>query len=84
MEVTVDNQVLSICTSQNLKLLNIDSGKYELFYKNGIPDPEIVFFEGIELPLSPKEWVIKMKQAFVKKKAIDRRDISGMQRLLLE
>jgi len=36
MEVTIDNQVLSICSTQNLKLLNKESGKYELFYKNGV------------------------------------------------
>lgn len=82
MEVTIQGQVLSICTTKNLKLLNRESGKYELFYKTGIPDPTIVAFEGLKLPLSPKEWVIKMKEALAKKKAIDNSDIRNMQRLV--
>lgn len=83
MEVTIDNQVLSICTTKNLKLLNKESGRYELFYKKGIPGPTVVNFEGLQLPLSPKEWVIKMKEALAKKKAADQGDIAAMQKLLL-
>lgn len=81
-ELTVENQVLSIYTTHNLKLFNRKSGTYELFYKNGIPNPEIVLFEGLRLSLLPPESVLKMKEALAKKKAIDRSDISGMRRLL--
>ncbi len=82
MEVTVGNQKLSICSTKNLKLFNKKSGKYELFYKNGIPKPEIVSFNGLKLPIASKEWVIKMKEALAKKKPIDDSDISGMQMIV--
>lgn len=81
MEVVVNGQVLSICTTENLKLLN-KAGEYELFYKNGIPDPIMVDFEDLKLPLAPKKSVLRMKQALAYKKAVDLIDISGMQKII--
>ena len=81
MEVTVDHCILSICPTKNLHMFDRGTGKTKLFYKNGIPQPERVVFEGLTLPLLPKQWVIKMKQALVKKRARDRSDIVAMERL---
>src|SRR3989344_2348186 len=62
MEITIENQKLRICSTKNLKLFNKKSDKYDLFYKRGIPKPTIISFNGLKLPISPKEWVLKMKE----------------------
>ncbi|MDA1061246.1 MAG: hypothetical protein O3B47_05670 [bacterium] len=82
MDVVFEKQLLSICTTSDLKLLNKKSQIYELYYKQGIPEPLFIDFEGIALPVAPKESVLKMKEALAHKKAVDRVDISGMQKLL--
>lgn len=82
MDVVFDEQLLSICNTPDLKLLNKDTNQYELFYPNGIPSPVIMKFEGLQLPVAPRESVLKMKQALAIKKDIDRVDISGMEQLL--
>lgn len=81
MEATVNGQVLSICSTKNLKLLNKKTGEYEFFYKNGIPKPEIISFKGLKLLISPKKWVVKMKEALAVKKPVDENDILEMKRI---
>ena len=54
MDVVIDGQLLSICDTADLKLFNKETGQYELFYPNGIPDPVIIEFEGLQLPVAPK------------------------------
>lgn len=61
MEVTVDGVILSICPTQNMNIFNKKSGKYESFYKDGIPTPNMVMFEGIQIPLLPKENFVEME-----------------------
>lgn len=82
MNVEIDGQVLSICSTENLKLFNKESGQYEIFYKRGVPKPVIILFKDLKLPISPKKWVIQMKEALAKKKPIDRKDISEMKKLM--
>jgi hypothetical protein len=84
MDVTVNGQLLSICTTQELKLFNKETSQYELFYKNGIPEPNIVDFGGLKLPLSPKQWTLKMKKALAHMKPIDKKDISEMEQIVKE
>ena len=81
MEITVNDFILSICTTKNLKMFN-KYGKSDLFYKNGIPKSEIVLFRGLQLPLLSKEKVIEMKDALAVKKEIDIKDISEMRKIL--
>lgn len=66
MEVTVDGMILSICPTKNMNIFNKDSGVYELFYKDGIPTPSIVEFEGLKIPLLPKDRFVKMEKALGK------------------
>lgn len=83
MDVVPKNGVLlSICPTSHLKLFCIKTKKYELFYPNGIPKSVHISFEGFELPTSPKELVLRMKEALSYKKANDRVDIRGMKKLL--
>ena len=81
-DVVIDSQYLSICDTPDLKLFNKKTGKYEVFYKSGIPKPVIIEFEGLQLPIAPKESVLKMKLALAHKKPIDRVDIKGMKELV--
>ncbi|HYK08051.1 MAG TPA: hypothetical protein VEW42_00955, partial [Candidatus Eisenbacteria bacterium] len=62
MEVTVDGMILSICPTQNMNIFNKSSGQYELFYKEGVPTPNMVVFEGLEIPLLPKDRFVKMEE----------------------
>ncbi len=82
MNVEIDGQVLSICSTENLKLFNAAAGQYEVFYQDGIPQPEMITFMGMSLPVSPKPWVIKMKEALAHKEAIDQTDIAEMKQLV--
>lgn len=82
MDVVINGQLLSICTTQELKLFNKDSGKYELFYKNGIPQPIIINFEGLKIPLAPKESVLRMRQAIAYKKGVHEKDIKALQKIV--
>ena len=81
MEITVNDFILSICTTKNLKMFN-KHGKSDLFYKKGIPKSDIVLFRGLQLPLLSKEKVIEMKDALAVKKEIDIKDISEMRKIL--
>lgn len=82
MDVVIDNQLLSICDTLHLKLFNKQTGKYELFYKDGMPNPTIIEFEKLQLRVAPKDNVFRMKGSLAHKKAIDNVDISGMKRLI--
>jgi hypothetical protein len=83
INVVVRDQLLSICPTRNLKLFNKEKGEYELFYENGeIATPRIFSFRDIKIPISPPEYVIRMKEALAVKKQADKRDISEMKRLL--
>lgn len=82
MNVVVSGQVLSICSTKNLKFFNKKSGRYEVFYKKGIPDPEMIGFNDLQIPLLPKSLVIKMKEGLAKKKQIDKNDIVEMKKLI--
>lgn len=82
MNVVIQRQIVGICPTPDLKLFNKETGKAEVFYPHGIPDPMIVNFEGLKLPLAPKESVLRMKKALAYKKPIDRIDIKEMERIL--
>lgn len=83
MDVVVSDQLLSICSTKNLKLFNKEKSEYKLFYKNGkIPTPKIFSFRGLKIPISPPEYVIKMKEALAVKKQADKKDIFEIKRLL--
>ena len=83
MDVVVSDQLLSICSTKNLKLFNKEKSEYELFYKNGkIPTPRIFSFRNLKIPISPPEYVIRMKEALAVKKQADKKDISEMRKLL--
>ncbi len=82
MDIVYNNQLLSICSTHDLKLFNKNLGTYEVFYKNGIPDPVLVNFEGLQLPLAPQESVLKMKQALAYPKAVELKDIREIQRII--
>lgn len=81
-DIVVNGQYLSICTTKELKMFNRNTGKYELFYRNGIPDPVIVDFEGLKIPLAPKESILRMRQALAYKKKVHEMDIKTMQRII--
>ena len=82
IDVVVSDQLISICSTKNLKLFNKKKGGYELFYKNGkIPTPRIFSFGDLKIPISPPEYVIRMKEALAVKKQADRKDISDMKKL---
>ncbi|MDP3987061.1 MAG: hypothetical protein Q8P81_02435 [Nanoarchaeota archaeon] len=83
MNVVVSGQLLSICSTKNLKLFNKEKGEYGLFYENGkIPTPRILSFRNIKIPISQPEYVIRMKEALAVKKQADKKDISEMKKLL--
>lgn len=67
MEVTVNDMILSICSTKNMNIFNPESGKYELFYKDGVPAPNVVTFEGLEIPLLPKDRFTKIEETFKNK-----------------
>lgn len=84
MDVVVSGQLLSICSTKNLKLFNKEKGEYELFYKNGkIPTPRIFSFRDFKIPISPPEYIIRMKEALAVTKQADRNDISKMKKLII-
>src|SRR3989344_8960783 len=64
MEVTVEDIILSICPTKNMNIINKNSGKYELFYKDGIPTPNMVSFEGLEIPVLPRDRFTQMEESF--------------------
>jgi hypothetical protein len=82
MNVIINKKMLSLCTTPDLKLFNKESGKYELFYPHGIPKTSMVEFEGLKLPVAPKELVLKMRQALAYKKVADEKMISNLEKLL--
>ena len=83
INVVVNSQLLSVCSTKNLKLFNKEKNQYELFYKNGnLPTPRILSFHGLKIPISPPEYVIRMKEALAVKKQADKNDISEMKKLL--
>lgn len=67
MEVTIDEMILSICPTKNMNIFNKTSGEYELFYKDGVPEPNMVNFEGLEIPLLQKVRFVKMEEHLGKK-----------------
>jgi hypothetical protein len=81
-DIVVNGQYLSVCTTAELKMFNKKTGQYELFYKNGIPNPVLVEFEGLQLPLAPIESVLKMRQALAYKKGVIEKDIKSLQRII--
>ena len=81
VDVTIDNQILSICPTKNLKMFKRD-GTSEMFYGLMIPKPTIVGWHGLQLPVSPKSWVLKMKKALIVRRARDRQDITKMERII--
>jgi hypothetical protein len=82
VEAEVDGQRLDICPAQQLKVINKSSGKYELIYSlfGGFPEPCIVVFQSLQLPLLPKELIIQNKQMITRDKW-DLRDIEELQKL---
>lgn len=82
-DVVINNQYLSICTTKELKLFNTETEKYELFYKNGtIPDPVLVTFEGLKIPLAPIQSVLRMREALAQKKGVIEKDIKGLRSII--
>lgn len=81
-DVVVNGQYLSICSTKELKLFNKETGKYELFYKNGIPTPVLFGFEGLKIPLAPIDSVLRMRQSLAHKKGVIEKDIKALQRLI--
>jgi hypothetical protein len=83
-DVVVGGQLLSICDTADLKMFN-SQGEAVLFYPEGkIPDPVMVEFEGLQLPLAPKESVLRMRKALAHKKPSEEHDISEMERIINE
>lgn len=82
--VVINGQLLSICTTQELKLFNKETGIYDLFYKNGIPDPVFVEFGNLRIPLSPRKSVLRMKEALAHKKGVDLKDIKSIRRIIAD
>ncbi len=83
MDVVVDDQLLSICDTKHLKLFNKETGNSELFYPEGkIPEPVMMEFESMQLPIAPKESVLRMRQAIPFPKEAEVKDIEGMERII--
>ncbi len=81
-EITYHDQVIDICPSENLKIINKNSGEYEAFYKTGFPPIETVEFHGIKLPLLPKDLIIKNKEMLVWQRELDLKDIEELRKMI--
>ncbi len=82
-EVEISGQIIDICPSKEMKVYNKETGKYECFYSEKFPKPEIIEWNGLKLPLLPKELVIKNKEILVWQRESDLNDINGLKTLLL-
>ncbi len=78
----LDKQLLSIVPAQDMDMTNKATGHYELFYKKGIPSPKLIELEGLQVPVLPAEWVVKLKRAFAYPSEISIKDIKAIQKLL--
>jgi hypothetical protein len=65
VEAQYKGQLLDICPIAELKIFDQSIGQYRHFYANGLPEPEIVSFHGLELPLLPKSLIIQNKEMLV-------------------
>ena len=81
-EITFHGQVIDICPMENLKIFNMKTRKYELFYSRRFPTIENVTFHGINLPLLSKRMIIKNKEMLVWQRESDIRDIQGLKHIL--
>jgi hypothetical protein len=82
VEFVYGGQLVDVCPMAELKIFEKSSGTYELFYKEGFPETELVNFHSIELPLLSKELIIKNKEMLVWQREADKTDIEGLRKLL--
>ena len=81
VEATFDGVIVDICPMAELKMFNKASESYEFCYPSGFPDIEIRSFEGLDLPLLAKQWIIKDKEQLVWQRESDLQDIEGLKKL---
>ncbi len=81
-EATFDEVVIDICSMAELKKFDKATASFMPCYPHGYPDVELVPFEGIELPLLSKRWIIKDKEQLIWQRESDIKDIEGLKRLL--
>ncbi len=81
-EATLFDVVIDICPMAELKLFSKVSQSYEPAYPKGYPDIKTVSFEGIDLPLLSKEWIIKDKQGLVWQRESDLHGIRALKQLI--
>lgn len=82
VELTVDGIIVDLCASKELKIINKQSGQYELLYKHMPFQAETVQFHGLELPIFTKQMIIANKEMLVWQRASDHKDIEGLKALL--
>jgi hypothetical protein len=80
-EITYKGQVVDFCTSKDLKVFDPKIGRFELFYENSFPKPEVHLFEGLKIPLLPKALIIQNKEMILRDE-FDKRDIDGLKKLI--
>ncbi len=81
-EITVDGQLVDICSMREMQVFDKAKGKYEYFYQDGFPLTEVGEFHGLSLPLLAKELIIKNKETLVSQRESDLNDIAGLQVLM--
>lgn len=81
VEITISNQIVDICTMEDLKIYDKDRGEYRPFYDQGFPAVEMVDFHGFTLPLMSKDLIIKNKKMIMRDEW-DERDVEGLRMLM--
>src|SRR3989344_2578860 len=81
LEVTYEGQVIDICPMAELKIFDRDTNSYIPFYHN-FPNVQFVDFHGLDLPLLPKDLIIKNKEMLMWQRESDFNDIAGLRKLL--
>ncbi len=79
-EITFQGQVIDICPIDELKIFNKECGVYEFFYTKPLRI-EMIAFHGLQLPLLPKDLIIKNKEMLVWQRESDLQDIEGLKTL---
>ena len=77
-EAVIDNTLFDFCSGDDLKVFDPATGRHELFYAAGFPQPVRVNFHGFNLPLLPPDLIIANKRQLMR--PIDITDIAGLEK----
>lgn len=77
-EMEIEGQIVDICSSKEMNIYDKKTERYENFYSGTFPKPEIVGWNGLKLPLLPKDLVIKNKEMLVQQRESDLKDIEEL------